>query len=38
MIRHQAIVLRELFGKFGVHLAIEDAMLYPKMLGHGDPG
>jgi len=32
-----AIVLRELFGKFGVHLAIEDAMLYPRMLGHGDP-
>lgn len=32
-----AIVVRELFGKFGIHLAIEDAALYPKMLAHHDP-
>lgn len=32
-----ATVTRELFGKFGVHLAIEDAALYPRMISHGDP-
>lgn len=31
-----ASVIRELFGKFGIHLAIEDAALYPKMISHGD--
>ncbi len=31
-----AAVVRELFGKFGVHLAIEDATLYPRMLTHRD--
>lgn len=31
-----ATVVRELFGKFGVHLAIEDATLYPRMLNHAD--
>ncbi len=31
-----AAVVRELFGKFGVHLAIEDATLYPRMLAHAD--
>lgn len=30
-------VVRELFGKFGVHLAIEDSTLYPRMLAHNDP-
>lgn len=33
-----AAVVRELFGKFGMHLAIEDAALYPKLLGSDDPG
>ena len=32
-----ASVVRELFGKFGVHLAIEDSTLYPRMLAHDDP-
>lgn len=32
-----ATVAREIFGKFTVHLAIEDATLYPKMLSHADP-
>lgn len=32
-----AVVIRELFGKFGVHLAIEDAALYPRMVEHSDP-
>jgi len=31
-----AAAVRELFGKFGVHLAIEDATLYPRMLNHAD--
>ncbi|HLN25780.1 MAG TPA: hemerythrin domain-containing protein [Patescibacteria group bacterium] len=31
-----ATVVRELFGKFGVHLSIEDATLYPRMLAHAD--
>jgi hypothetical protein len=31
-----ATVVRELFGKFGVHLSIEDATLYPRMLAHSD--
>ena len=31
-----ATVLRELFGKFGVHLSIEDATLYPRLLKHAD--
>lgn len=31
-----AIVIRELFGKFGVHLSIEDAALYPRMMAHAD--
>ncbi|MDA8232636.1 MAG: hemerythrin domain-containing protein [Magnetospirillum sp.] len=31
-----ATVVRELFGKFGVHLAIEDATLYPRMIAHQD--
>lgn len=30
-------VVRDLFGKFGVHLSIEDATLYPRMLSHADP-
>lgn len=32
-----ATVVRELFGKFGIHLAIEDSTLYPRMISHGDP-
>lgn len=32
-----ASVVRELFGKFGIHLAIEDANLYPRMMAHADP-
>lgn len=31
-----ATVVRELFGKFGIHLSIEDATLYPRMLAHAD--
>lgn len=31
-----AVVVRELFGKFGVHLSIEDATLYPRMMAHSD--
>lgn len=31
-----ATVVRELFGKFGVHLSIEDATLYPRMIAHAD--
>jgi hypothetical protein len=31
-----AAVLRELFGKFSVHLAIEDNTLYPRCLDHPD--
>lgn len=31
-----ATVVRELFGKFGIHLSIEDATLYPRMLSHAD--
>lgn len=31
-----ATVVRELFGKFGVHLSIEDATLYPRMMAHAD--
>lgn len=33
-----AAVIRELFGKFGVHLAIEDAALYPRLSVHADSG
>jgi hemerythrin-like domain-containing protein len=33
-----ATIVRELFGKFSVHLAIEDSTLYPRMINHGDPG
>jgi hypothetical protein len=29
-------VVRELFGKFGMHLALEDAALYPKLLASRD--
>jgi hypothetical protein len=29
-------VVRDLFGKFSVHLAIEDSTLYPKYAIHGD--
>lgn len=29
-------VARELFGKFAVHLAIEDATLYPRLTRHAD--
>ncbi len=32
-----ATLLRALFGKFGVHLAIEDSTLYPRMIDHADP-
>ena len=31
-----AAVLRDLFGKFSVHLAIEDSTLYPKCAVHDD--
>ena len=31
-----ARVVVELFGKFGVHLSIEDATLYPRMMAHAD--
>lgn len=31
-----ATVVRELFGKFGIHLSIEDATLYPRMMSHTD--
>lgn len=31
-----ATVVRELFGKFGIHLSIEDATLYPRMMKHAD--
>ncbi len=31
-----AAVVRELFGKFAVHLAIEDNSLYPRYRGHAD--
>ncbi|OAN60914.1 hemerythrin domain-containing protein [Magnetospirillum moscoviense] len=31
-----ATVVRELFGKFSVHLAIEDNTLYPSCLAHAD--
>jgi hypothetical protein len=31
-----ATVVRELFGKFSVHLAIEDNTLYPSCLSHPD--
>lgn len=31
-----ATVVRELFGKFGIHLSIEDATLYPRMIAHTD--
>ena len=31
-----ATVVRDLFGKFGIHLAIEDATLYPRMIEHPD--
>jgi predicted membrane GTPase involved in stress response len=31
-----AAVVRELFGKFGVHLSIEDQTLYPKLRAHAD--
>lgn len=30
-------VVRELFGKFSVHLAIEDNSLYPRTKAHADP-
>lgn len=33
-----AAVIQNLFGKFGVHLAIEDAALYPRMVSHADAG
>ncbi|CAA7627489.1 hemerythrin domain-containing protein [Magnetospirillum sp. SS-4] len=32
-----AAVVRDLFGKFSVHLAIEDSTLYPKYAAHADP-
>ncbi len=32
-----ATIVRELFGKFGVHLSIEDDALYPRMAIHADP-
>ncbi len=32
-----AAVVRELFGKFGMHLALEDTALYPKLLGSAAP-
>jgi hypothetical protein len=32
-----AAVVRDLFGKFSVHLAIEDSTLYPKYVMHDDP-
>lgn len=31
-----AAVVRELFGKFSVHLALEDNSLYPRYTVHGD--
>lgn len=31
-----ATVVRDLFGKFSVHLAIEDNSLYPRYRGHSD--
>ena len=31
-----ASVVRDLFGKFSVHLAIEDSTLYPKYVVHDD--
>lgn len=32
-----AQVVRDLFGKFGIHLAMEDANLYPRLSQHADP-
>jgi hypothetical protein len=32
-----ATVVRDLFGKFSLHLAIEDSTLYPKYAIHDDP-
>ncbi|MDV7338326.1 hemerythrin domain-containing protein [Terasakiella sp. A23] len=31
-----AVSIRQLFGKFSTHLAIEDKVLYPKALAHND--
>ena len=32
-----ALAVRELFGKFTIHLALEDNSLYPRCLRHDDP-